>query len=314
MILNETVPCRASRGWWLPFATLGLLLFAAPVAAQHAEQDPVRIEIRVNGRKVDEMSAEDRRALLKKLLREEEAKEPDTDVKAVIKKLKPKAKAKVDVIEVEPGESGGLHDILHKALGEAKVEILHDQDLRELGINDEVAELIDDIAEGKGMQGSLDAVIKAAMKGAGKVVVKELKNDKDLRDLGLSDSIGKLVAGLLDNEHNQEMLGDFVRRAADQALGEVKVELRADPELKKLGIAVDVENLIDGLFQGDGRFEVDLQKLIDKAMKAAMQNMHEEAGATDATVPTDADDAKPEPKKKAGKAAKKQKRAEPVIR
>jgi len=309
MILNETVPCRASRGWWLPFATLGLGLFAVPVAAQEEQQEPVRIEIKVNGRKVDEMSAQDRRALLTKLLREEEAKDADSKPKGATRKLKPKSKA-AEVVDVEPVEVAGLHDVLHKALGEAKVEIQNDKDLRELGITDEVSRLIDDIAAGKGMQGSIDGVIKAAMKGAGHVVVKELQNDKDLRDLGLGDGIAKMVNDLLSNERNQEMFGDFVRRAAEQALSEVKAELRHDPELEKLGITVDVENLIDSVVKGDGKFQVDLQKVIDKAMRAALQHAPEDAGSTDATGH---DETKPEPKKKA-KAPKKQKRVDPTIR
>ncbi|HVQ26519.1 MAG TPA: M56 family metallopeptidase, partial [Planctomycetota bacterium] len=71
MILNENVPCRGSRAWWLPFTALGLGLFAVPVAAQE-EETPVRVEVRVNGKKVDQLSSEARRILLQRLQREEE--------------------------------------------------------------------------------------------------------------------------------------------------------------------------------------------------------------------------------------------------
>ena len=75
MILNENVPCRASRAWWLPFTSLALGLFTMPVAAQNAHQDPAKVEIRVNGKRVDELSAAERKALLRKLLAAEEGEQ-----------------------------------------------------------------------------------------------------------------------------------------------------------------------------------------------------------------------------------------------
>lgn len=302
MILNETVSCRVSRGWWLPIATLGLALFTAPVAAQGEEQEPVRVEIKVNGKSIGELSAEERSALLK-MLREEEAKAPDADakLKPAAPRKKAPAKAKVDV---GPIEFPDFADEIKKAFAEARVEVLHDADLRELGITEEVAKLIDDIAQGKGMQGSLNDVIKGAMKGSSKVIVKELKSDPDLRAMGLSEAIEGLVTGIVENEANQERFGEFVRRAVDQALRDAKVEIRADPELKKLGITTDVEKLLDGVFAGDGDFNANLQQVIEKALKAAQRREPGEGGADEALAP----------KKKAVPQKPKAKQAEPVIR
>lgn len=254
MILNENVPCRASRAWWLPFSSLALGLFTVPVAAQHGQQEPVHVEIRVNGKQVDELSAAERKALLHRLLLAEtkhaekreakdEAKVAETGEEAAQdpqprkggkkdgkkgeakpgKKLR--AAVRIDPL-AEPHAGHGampsgreIHDALRAGLAEARAEIEGDEDLRELGITEEVTRLIDDIAAGKGMGEGLDAVVKAAMKGAGKMVEKEL---------------------------------------------------RADPDLRELGITVDVEALLGSLFSGQGDFEAQLQALVEKALRGAL--------------------------------------------
>ncbi|MGB1035039.1 MAG: hypothetical protein ACPGVS_08455, partial [Primorskyibacter sp.] len=40
-----------------------------------------------------------------------------------------------------------------------------DEDLRELGITNEVMQLLDDLANGKGIDNSIDEVVRAAMRG-----------------------------------------------------------------------------------------------------------------------------------------------------
>lgn len=250
MILNENVPCRASRAWWLPFSSLALGLFTVPVAAQHGQQDPVRVEIRVNGKQVDELSAAERKALLHHLLLAEtkheakhEAKVAETGEEAaqdpqphkVGKKDGKKGEAKPGkklraAVRIDPlaephaghdamPSGREIHHALRAGLAEARAEIEGDEDLRELGITEEVTRLIDDIAAGKGMGEGLDAVVKAAMKGAGKMVEKEL---------------------------------------------------RADPDLRELGITVDVEALLGSLFSGKGDFEAQLQGLVEKALQGAL--------------------------------------------
>lgn len=330
MILNENVPCRASRAWWLPFTSLALGLFTMPVAAQSPRQDPAKVEIRVNGKQVDELSAAERKALLRKLLAAEEGEQEPAARKAPKPAEKPakagKARVRVVTPEAEPevhevhGEHAPhaahgvhgvhgmpstkeLHGMVQQGLAEARAEIEADADLRELGITDEVCKLIDDVAGGKGL-GGLDAVIKGAMKGAGKMIEKELAADEDLAELGLTEGINKLVQGLLGDERLQEMIGDFAMRTAARAMKEAKQEVLADPDLHELGIAVDVAGLMDSLFTGKGNFEVKLQGLIDKAMQGAMKQAQVEAGGEEAPIEVVVEEPAPKPAKKAGKKSK----------
>ncbi|HEX6812911.1 MAG TPA: M56 family metallopeptidase [Planctomycetota bacterium] len=296
MILNENVPCRSSRAWWLPFTTLGLCVLAVPVAAQE-EKAPVRIEVRVNGKNLEELSGEERRALLQRLLREQLEEE---EGEARPGKSKKKSDAKQDPAPKQdpPRKKGsaksghdlrvmtlGDHDYvdlealparlragLLKGLDEARVEIRRDKDLRELGITDEVLDLLDSVEEGKGLDVNIDSLVKGALKGAGKVVVKELKADPELRDLGLGEDIDVWVGDLIEGNFDQEMLGDFVRRAIKASTQDAKRKIRTDVDLKKLGITEDVEDLIDGLMKGDGKFDRSLQTIIDKSIKSALRS------------------------------------------
>lgn len=278
MILSET-PRRASRAWCVPFAGLALGLFAVPVAAQHQDPDPVRIEIRVNGKAVKNLSNAQRQALLEVLLDEKSAprgKKQRGDRRIVVRSPKDddrdttrRRRKNTKKIEGLP-DGAEIKKMLDAGLAEARAEIKSDPDLKELGITDEVLGLIDDIQDGKGIEGSLDGVIKAAMKGAGDMVLKELNEDEDLRRLGLNKGIAKLVTGFLENDGNQKLIGDLARTAIHSAIGEAKAEIRADKDLRKLGLTGDVERLIDSVISGQGNFEKDLEGIIEKAMKAAM--------------------------------------------
>jgi beta-lactamase regulating signal transducer with metallopeptidase domain/DNA-binding protein YbaB len=322
MILNENVPCRASAAWWLPFTTLALGLFAVPTAAQRPPQEPARVEIRVNGKQVDDLSGAERKALLRELLRAEEQREAEPaqvqEEQPAPPARRPKAQrsgkqkqaagddkveqqrrrgvpmprnAAPDELAIEPSMpseaemramiEGGLAEMpsgaelramIEGGLAEARIEIEGDEDLRELGITDEVLGLLESVQSGEGLEESLDPLIKAAMRGAGQLVEKELRADPDLRELGLGDGLGKLVLGFLGDRRNQEMISDFVAKAMRQAAGEVKRELRADPELRELGIGAEVEGLIDSLLRG-GDIDGQLQGLIEKAMQGASRKV-----------------------------------------
>ncbi|HZN37638.1 MAG TPA: M56 family metallopeptidase [Planctomycetota bacterium] len=310
MILNENVPCRGSRAWWLPFTALGLGLFAVPVAAQE-EEPPVRVEVRVNGKKVDQLSGEARRILLERLLREEEEeaaarpgkrKKSDDNQDPVAKKGPAKAgKNKKAVVlndlELDDLDLEGLPDQIRSGLkagfAEARKEILRDKDLRELGITDEVLDLLDNIGSGKGLDKQIDSVIKAAMKGAGSVIVKELQADGTLRDLGVHEDIGKFVNDLLEKGYDAEKMRDLAVRTAKSALNDARVEVLHDVDLKKLGIEKDVEGLLDNVISGKGNFNGNLQKIIDKAIKSALREAKEENEEEE-----EAEEAKPAPKKR----------------
>lgn len=269
MILTDAPPARASRAWILPFAGLTLGLFAMPVAAtaQEPEPEPVRIEIRVNGERVEGLSAEQRAALLEVL----QAKQPRAEAKA-------KAKAKRVADAERSGFGADVKGALAEALREARDEIANDPDLQELGITDEVTRLIDDVASGKGIESSIDGVVRAAMKGAGKMALREIESDPDLQRMGLTKGIGALVSGFLGDPRNQELVGDLAKQAIDAAIGEARRELRGDADLQRLGIAGDVERLLDAVVSG-GSVDVEIGGLIEKALEAAGAEAKAEQGA-----------------------------------
>lgn len=293
MILNENVPHRASRAWWLPMSALALGLFTVPVAAQRRGQEPARVEIRVNGKQVEELSASERAALLRKLLHAEEraaAAEP-ADVDAPPAEP-PKRRLKWRTLVVPPDAAQGdapqgadqavrdAHMAMRQALAEARQEIEGDDDLRELGVTSHVVRLLDDLGDGKGIDDSLPELIKAAMHGAGKLALREIEADEDLRQLGIGKGVAHLVEGLLGDERLQEKLGDLVTGALHGALEEAHAEIHGNADLKRLGLTDDVEGLLQGVLHGHGDFDAHLQHLMQKALHAA-QSAGEPPAAND---------------------------------
>ncbi|MBL8753904.1 MAG: M48 family metalloprotease [Planctomycetes bacterium] len=238
MILNENVPCRASRAWWLPFTTLALGLFTTPVLAQSKEPDPVQVEIRINGKEVEELSGAERTALLKKLLAaEEQAEKPAKKPKAAEQKPKRKAKPALEPL-VPTGEPESLQplelgELLRSGLAEAKLEILADEGLKELGLDDDVCQLLDDLGSGRSIDGSIEAIVKAAMDGVMPMVEKELRADPDLKQSGLTDGVLKLVRGFLGDARNQDAIGELVRKATGEAMAGVQLQLLDDADLQQ---------------------------------------------------------------------------------
>ena len=290
MILKETPSRRASRAWCIPFAGLALSLFAIPVNAQEPAPEAVQVEIRVNGKPVRNLSPAQREALLEVLLDNNQAPPKQQERRIVVKKPtaaepqepKPRTQSSSTTTTTTETTDHGmsaaaeLKAALQAGLAEARTEILQDEDLQELGITDEVLALLDGIGSGKGIESSLDGLMRGALKGAGKMVIKELQADEDLQRLGLDKGIAKLVTGLLENEGNQQMLFSLARTALGSALNEAKAEIRADQDLQQLGIAADVEGLIDAAISGNGDFEANLTKVIEKAIGAAMTEVEGE--------------------------------------
>lgn len=282
MILNENVSCRISRGWWLPVATMAMGLFAMPVAAQRQEPgtEP-KVEIRVNGKQVDELSAAERRALLRKLLAteerpaERERAEPRQPRRARGEDQEP-APAPHQDPERPAIDARGLKEQMRQALAEARADIAKDEDLRELGITDEVGKLLDGLESGRGIEGGIGAVIKAATKGVMPKIEQELRADAELKELGMTEPILDFVRGMLTDERTQEQLGDLVEQFAGKALQRAKVEILADEDLKRLGIDGDVADLVETALHG-GDFAGSLQKVIDGAMRSALRDAGREA-------------------------------------
>ncbi|MFN3241031.1 MAG: M56 family metallopeptidase [Planctomycetota bacterium] len=270
MILNENLPRRASRAWLLPFAGLFAGLFALPVTAQDPKpRETVKVEIRVNGKKVEGLTGAQQKALLE-LLQQRDGQSRD---RAAGRRRASERAGRIVDRSRRPGirVDGSIGEEMRRGLAEARREIQKDQDLAELGITDEVVKMIDGIANGDGIEQHLDGVIKAAMEGAGDLVLDELENDPDLQKLGLDKGIANLVKGFLGNQHNQRMIGDLARTAIDSALSEARAEIRNDQDLARLGIAGDVEKLIDSVISGGGDFEGDLERVVERAMKAAIE-------------------------------------------
>lgn len=283
MILNENLPRRASRAWCVPFAALTLGLFAVPVVAQEQDPEPVRVEIRVNGKAVKNLSSAQREALLKVLIDDQA---PAKKESRRVRIRRPAAddgrgkKNKGTKKHAGTPDSSDIQNALQQGLAEARREIKDDPDLKELGITDEVLDLIDGVANGDGIESSLDGVVTAALQGVGSMVIKEISDDEDLRRLGLDKGIAKLVTSLLDNEANTKIIGELARTALGSALEEAKAEIRNDADLKELGIADDVEGLISTLLSGDGDFEADLSNVIEQAMKAVTAEVERETAGS----------------------------------
>ncbi|MFK7740072.1 MAG: M56 family metallopeptidase [Planctomycetota bacterium] len=305
MILNDSMKRRASRVWCLPFAALTLGLFALPVAVpaqgqgksggRAATNETMQIEIRVNGKPVRGLSEAQRMRLLKVLGESGESGQEATGRNRLAEraaKLRSEGLRRDDALEQErakvleaqlrdsqhahadvAGQLAEAQNMLRQGLAEARREIESDDDLRELGITDEVSNLLDGLAAGRGIeQDSINSLVREAMKGAGGMIEKELAGDSDLSRLGLDKALSGLVRNFLGDRHNQEMVADVARQSLDALLHEVTDELNDNVDLRRLGIADHVRGFLSGKGQnGSGNVlnEHGLRSLVERAMQDA---------------------------------------------
>ncbi|HZT55553.1 MAG TPA: M56 family metallopeptidase, partial [Burkholderiaceae bacterium] len=284
MILHESVPCRLPRLALAGVASLALCLAVAPVRAQGRGESP-RVEIRVDGRRLEDLSDAERERVLQRLGVTGEALRLVQKARALEHtgtsadepqepkpKPRPKPKANRPAADVDLQDTtAGVQDQVRAALDEARREIRSDADLRELGITKQVEGLIDSLGGRGDFQQSLGEVIAGAMKGAAKMAKREVQQDPDLKKLGIADSLGSLIDGLAGDRRLQEGLQQIVQQALKSAAVAAKVEIAEDGDLKKLGITADVSALLDDL--GNGKLDLGghLPKLIEKAMQGALQ-------------------------------------------
>jgi beta-lactamase regulating signal transducer with metallopeptidase domain len=315
MILHESVPCRLPRLALAGLASLALCLAVAPVRAQ-GRGEPPRVEIRVDGRRLEDLSDTERERVLQRLGVTGEAlrlvqkarslertavaaDEPQEPKPAPEKRGRaPKQKAKAPSDE----DAAGVQERVRAALDEARREIAGDKDLRELGITQQVEGLIDSLG-GKGdFQQSLGEVIAGALRGAAKMAKREVQQDPDLKKLGIADSVGSLIDGLATDRRLQEGLQQIVQQALKSAAVAAKVEISEDGDLKKLGITADVSALLDDL--GNGKLDLGehLPKLIEKAMQGALQGAKLEVRFGDDETSAEGQPAEPRKDKGKGKA------------
>jgi hypothetical protein len=280
MILQQSVPCRFSRWSLIGVAALGLASAVTPVAAQERGERP-RVEIRVDGVPVEQLDASRRERLLRSLGLEGEALRLALQARAMETATEPEPetapprRARRDAPERvrpvrEPEPRPGARGLLREALAEARDELRRDPDLQELGITDSVVGLVDALGEGRDFGSALDRLIGDAVASAGRLAQREIAAEPELQRLGIADDVGRLVTGLLENGEIQQGLGVIARKAMHHALGEVRTELKGDPDLKALGIDDELDGLLEGLQAG--RFDLDaLEPLIDQAVRGALR-------------------------------------------
>ncbi len=290
MILNENVPCRASRAWWLPFTSLALGLFAVPVQAQSSEQDPVRIEIRINGKEVEALSGAERTALLRKLLAAEEKAEAVAPAKSKSKskpKSKPEAKGLelelLDVTEDGPAkksaEKGKSKDKAKGDLnGKHEPRVLRLDGLQSLeGFKGferlEGLEGLEALGGLRALEGFKAFEAFEGLKGV--ECVEGLEALEGLEGVECIEGLEALegLEGLEGLECLEELKGLEGMQILDlsgmrEGLAEARLEILRDAELKELGITGDVVRLIDDLGAGK-KLDRSIGEIVKKAMRAA---------------------------------------------
>jgi hypothetical protein len=101
---------------------------------------------------------------------------------------------------------------------EAKAEIADDPDLRELGLTEDINKLMEQVQKGGDLQKSIDAMVAKAMQGATRKVVAEIRGDADLRELGLTGDVEKLVGQLLRGEDGDKAIEEMVRKLVGKGI------------------------------------------------------------------------------------------------
>jgi hypothetical protein len=248
MILNEDVPRRLSRWAVVPVAALSLTVFSGfsfaqergkkkessrgATSARKIQKDVLRTvneHLRKSlGRKYQVESLEDIDRSVKRFVRDQQNKKRrgDTDERVIIRR-------------------GGDHDLdldldhdgarnLRRAIERARREMRRDDTDRKRDRDD-------------------DRRVKVFVHGlkGGKVL------DLDgLEHLGISKNL----------EVHGENLEEIIRKAMKSGLRGAKIEIHDDADLRKLGIADDVEVFVEDIL-GDGKAGEGLHGIIRKAMK-----------------------------------------------
>lgn len=115
--------------------------------------------------------------------------------------------------------------------------------------------------------------IRAGMREGIEEARREIRKDKDLRALGLTGEVEKLLDGILGQ--GEVDLGGFIGKAMQAGWKMARKEIRNDRDLQELGIADDVEKFIEGLL-GDHEVQQGLQGLIHKAMRGGLRKARAE--------------------------------------
>lgn len=309
MILNENVPCGVSRWALVPVLALCVPAVsgfsAAQERARRSETEGTRIEQQVRrevlrvvnqelraklGRRYQVDDLEDVREVVRAYVQAElkkarEAKPRERraprDEPREGPRRRPAAVRNRRALERE-GEpfSSGLRSALQEGLQEALREIRNDKDLRELGLTRDVERLVETLLTGKG-DFELDQFLHKAIRAGLRMAKKEVRNDPDLQQLGIADDVEKLLDGLLGGNGQLEGgLATLIQKAVRGGLQMAREELRRDPDLQRLGIAGDVERLLESLLDGkNGDFGRNLEDLIQKAIRGALEEARKDGDA-----------------------------------
>ncbi len=303
MILHEQVPYRLSRWAWLPVAALTFTVLSGLSMAQDKKRsksretrDSKRVERRVEreierdvlqqvnkhlrdslgkGFQIDKLSDLDGK--LQEYIRRSKDS-ADTGKKA---KSKPGARTRRSLRGRRARRDAGddRRAALRQGLEEARAEIRKDADLKRLGLTEDVEALVESVLSGKQDFGdALPSLISKAMKGALKEAKVEIRGDADLKRLGLTEDIEKILDGLGDLEGGSFDidLGGLLGKTVKGALKEARAEIRQDVDLKRLGIAGDIEKILEDLGDLEGGLHIDLGDLLGKTMKGALKEARAE--------------------------------------
>lgn len=274
MILNEKVRCRASAGFWLPVTALGLGLLATPTAAQDPEK--VQIEIRVNGKNVDDLSAEERRSLLQKLLGDDApAKErKPSGQRRTARATDRTADEGAEEAEAKPRGRRLLRSLFDRSGDGGEVTVLTPETIEQVeGGLQRARRLIGDLPEFRGEIVELGEELK----GLGKEL--RLLDGSKARILDLEGRLQDLE--VLDLGKGIHVLGDDLRSLEGHVreLGEAKVLLQDGVRLLQQGGKAkrkvgrdDEEDEDDG--EGDERGD---RSAIGRIVQRALQDAHQTA-------------------------------------
>ncbi len=182
--------------------------------------------------------------------------------------------------EGEIGDS--LGSVLQKALAgglrQAQQEIADDEDLRAMGLTDDVQGLASALLGGEGdAMGSLQGVVEKAMAHGLREAQREIGDDEDLRAMGLTDDVQGLARALLGGEGDaMGSLQGVLEKAMAQGLRHAQQEIADDEDLRAMGLTDDVQGLARALLGGEGDAMGSLQGLVEKAMAQGLRHAQQE--------------------------------------
>ena len=168
-----------------------------------------------------------------------------------------------------------VREAIREGIEEARREIRNDPDLKRLGIAGDVEKLLGSLINGGDFEGDLENLIGKALRAALKEARTEIRNDPDLKKLGIAGDIDKMLGGFIEAQLDSGALQGLAMKAMRMGLQQAREEIRDNRDLKELGIAGDVDALLKGLIDGKGGKNLgdSLENIIQKALKHGLRDL-----------------------------------------